>query len=509
MRTRAHGLWLVGLLVVVGLARPTATSATVFWGDVHAHSGLSNDGSGTAENFFIVARDVVGLDFVVLSDHDSFLTAEEWDILRTTAASFNNEGQFVAFSATEWTHRWHMNVVFLHDDEPFCPECNNAPSFYAFYGPRIVAEEAAAHVNHPRDFFPITWTTIDDTLTTNVEAWNTGGAGNNEIGFGGARWAVLAGFRLGFVGASDDHHTDQLPLLMGTGLSGCHADGLTRADLLAALRDRRCYATNGERILLDFDVDGTFMGGELSAPVGGTVTANVGVTGTDTPSAIEILRDGMVVATKTDCAGPACVFSAPVEVRDEHTVLYARVHQPGGKTAWSSPVWVQGQCPDAQSCPIARLAPGGGSADTDCLAEWKVAPQPDPRPLRARGRVTCTDGDPSCDFGTEAGECVFRVGLCLGVTDSRLPACAAAAVDSYELVKPGASARSEVDIQNRTTLLTALYTRGAAPPAGTCTSLVDIRVPRAGRTGHRRLRGEATGGGRVDVDGMTLVCKSS
>lgn len=283
----------------------------------------------------------------------------------------------------------------------------------------IEAGEAAAQVNHPRDpNYPVTWTDIDDALTTNVEVWNTGSAGDQELGFGGARWAVLAGLRLGFVGVSDDHHTDHVPPLLGTGLTGCHADALTRADLLAALKERRCYATNGERMLLDFDVDGTFMGGELSAPVSGSVMANVAVTGTATPSAIEVLRDGIVVATKTDCAGPACVFSTPVTVKDEHTFIYARVQQPGGKTAWSSPVWVHGTCPTPASCPIERLGPGGGRRASDCLAEWKVEPTPDVRRRGSRIRVTCIDGDPTCDFGTEPNECVFRVGLCLGVSDS-------------------------------------------------------------------------------------------
>lgn len=510
MRARARLFGPAGwLLVALGSLVPSAARAAVFWGDVHAHSGLSNDATGTPDNFFIVARDAVGLDFVVLSDHDIFLTPEEWDILRMTATSFNNEGQFVAFSSTEWTHRWHMNVYFLHDDEPFCP-CNDAASFNAFYEPRIAAEEAAAHVNHPRDPpYPVTWTSIDDTITTNVEAWNTGGAGDNELGFGGARWAVQVGFRLGFVGVSDDHHTDQFPLLMGTGLTGCHADALTRADLLAALRDRRCYATNGERILLDFDVDGTFMGGEVTAPVHGSVTANVAVTGTDTLSVIEILRDGIVVASKTECGGPACMFSAPVEVRDEHTVIYARVQQPGGKTAWSSPVWVKGECPTPASCPIDRLSPGGGSPDTDCLAEWKVDPGPDARPLRSRTRVTCTDGDPTCDFGTELRECVFHVGVCLGVSDPRLPTCTPAPVDQYDLLKPRDGVRGEVDLENRITLLTAVSTRGPTPPAGTCTPLVEIRVPRHSRVGHRRLGGEAVADGVSDRDSLTLVCKGN
>jgi hypothetical protein len=215
-----------------------------------------------------------------------------------------------------------------------------------------------------------------------------------------------------------------------------------------------------------------------------------------------------VVATKTDCTGPACTFSTPVAVTDEHTVIYTRVHQPGGETAWSSPVWVRGQCPTPTNCPIDRLGPGGGRKQTDCLAEWKVVPVPDVRRWGSRTRVTCIDGDPTCDFGTEPGECVFHVGVCLGVSDSRLPECSPAPIESYDLRKPSFRSREAADVENRTTLLTTLHTLGANPPAGTCTPIVEVRVPRRSRVSYRRLRSVVAAGGLVDRDSLTLVCKS-
>jgi predicted metal-dependent phosphoesterase TrpH len=68
-----------------------ATGAAYF-GDLHAHSALSDDATNPPDAFFGVARDVAGLDFVVLSDHDAFLTENEWEILKTTAASFHCRG---------------------------------------------------------------------------------------------------------------------------------------------------------------------------------------------------------------------------------------------------------------------------------------------------------------------------------------------------------------------------------------------------------------------------------
>jgi len=59
---------LVGVLLGVAVVAnaPGPAVADVFFGDTHAHSGLSNDATGSPDGFFTVARDLAGLDFVVL-----------------------------------------------------------------------------------------------------------------------------------------------------------------------------------------------------------------------------------------------------------------------------------------------------------------------------------------------------------------------------------------------------------------------------------------------------------
>jgi hypothetical protein len=318
---------------------PVAASADFFFGDLHAHSGLSDDATGAPDDFFVAARDLARLDFVALSDHDAFLDQNEWGILTTTAASFDRPGEFVAFSAVEWTHHWHMNAVFERDDEALCDavDCGFPPDFYEFYGPRVHAGAAAAHVNHPADLYKVDWLQIDDTVTTSVEVWNTGGAGDNEPGFGNALWALRAGFRLGLVGVSDDHHIDERPMLLGTGLTGCDVDALTRADLLAALRERRCYATSGERIELDFRVDREPMGAELERSLGASVPATVEVRATATPVTIELLHDGEVVARRR-CETALCSLAARVRRASSTRASFSRMASaPGAARSGSVP----------------------------------------------------------------------------------------------------------------------------------------------------------------------------
>jgi hypothetical protein len=492
----------VALLPLLMLS-PDARAA-VYFGDLHAHSALSDDASNSPDAFFRVARDVAGLDFVVLSDHDAFMSDNEAEILKTTAASFDVPGRFVAFPGIEWTHRWHMNAYFTRNDVPYClRDCPEAADFYEFYAPHVLAGEAAAHVNHPADLFKVDWEQIDDGITNGVEVWNTAGAGDNEPGFGNALWALRAGFRLGLVGVSDDHHSDAALPLLGTGLTGCPADALTRENLIAALRARRCWATTGERIVLELDVDGTPMGGELEAALDGRVQVTARAHGTRAGVVIELLRNGDVVARRR-CGGTSCTLAADVAIVEPNTFLYTRSTQAGGDHAWSSPVWVRGACPAGRSCLAARTATGGGTSDDDCLTEWLLPASPAFGVYsRARNRVRCTDGDPACDFGDEPGECVVRVGLCFAVDDQRLPGCAAAMPDAFDVIVPAASPdRATREFQNRATLRAAFHATRERAGSDVCSAASDLRVA----VGSQRFEIESESAGRVDRDVLTVEC---
>lgn len=488
------------------LLASASAQATAYFGDLHAHSALSDDATNPPDAFFRVARDVAALDFVVLSDHDAFMTENEAEILKTTAASFDVPGSFVALPGIEWTHRWHMNAYFVHDDEPYClRDCPEAEEFYAFYEDTVLGGDGAGHVNHPADVFKVDWAQIDDRITNAVEVWNTGGAGDNEPGFGNALWALRAGFRLGLVGVSDDHHSERDPPLLGTGLTGCDVEALTRENLIEALRARRCWATSGERIELALDVDGTPMGGEIDAVLDTSVQVTVSVLATEDPYEIELLRNGEVV-DRARCRSINCRLVSSVTVVEPNTFFYARVEQPGGARAWTSPVWVRGTCAGGAPCLGSRVVSGGGDdAADDCLAAWLV-PRSAPYAggVRAVGRATCSDGDRSCDAGDTPGECTFRLGTCFAVASVRGGSCAPAFPASFQVVSPGASPdRATTEFQNRALLLATH--RAAAERTGDdrCSALGEVRVA----VGTAELVMESRAGARVDRDALQLECR--
>ncbi len=491
--------------------QPTGTPTTtteVFYGDLHVHSMLSMPditGNASPADVFTTARDQIGLDFMALSDHDSFLTQEEWDEIRPTAASFDDPGSFVAFSAIEWTHRWHMNIVYRSDDVQFC-DCIEGFQFNDAYRGLIQAGAAAAHVNHPKDVFLPDWSMVDDTVTTNVEVWNAASS-DLEIGFSGTLWALRAGFRFGLVGVSDDHRTDRADPLIGKGITGCHAAELTRDALLGALRQRRCFATTGERIVADMEIEGAPMGAARTSRLGLAETADIRVTATAAPVTIELVKNGVVI-DQTTCESVDCEAEIEFVLRDPSTFVYARIEQSDGGRAWTSPIWIDAPCPaDQPTCLESRLAPGaGGFAANDCLAEF-LAPE-DAAAAGwdlAAGTVTCSDGDPSCDAGETSGECLIELGLCFRVEDSRRPGCTPQRASAFEVVQPADDTpRRSADWENRRTLQAIFQAAHTSDDKNPCSPLSRLRVP----AGETKIFEIVTAAGQTqDLDTLTVECR--
>ena len=140
------------------------------------------------------------------------------------------------------------------------------------------------------------------------------------------------------------------------GLTAVYAESRTREALFAAMRERRCYATTGARILLRFEVEGHEMGQLVEIEPEDRVTRRerhmkVTVNGTSLVDRIEIVRNNVDVCTyrgesedvSFDWADqqPLERIALPRAMRGGALTCYyyARVTQTDGEIAWSSPVW--------------------------------------------------------------------------------------------------------------------------------------------------------------------------
>ena len=100
-----------------------------------------------------------------------------------------------------------------------------------------------------------------------------------------ARDAWAAGLKLGTIAASDDHTAR--PGQPYWGLAAVWAERLDRATIFQALAKRQTYATTGQRIYLDFRINGGMPGTRVTA--GGPPRIKLEVHGTDDIAWVELV----------------------------------------------------------------------------------------------------------------------------------------------------------------------------------------------------------------------------
>lgn len=385
----------------------------LYWGDIHAHSAYSQcywpgTGEGSLDQLYGYARDRACLDFCAATDHGFSMSDGQWESVQERATAYNEPGRFVTFAAYEWTSLvyGHRNIYYLDDDgELFrCTESGNPQDPQGdtpkdlFRKLRGTGKDVLVVPHHPAvTQFPVDWDFHDPELERLAEI--TSLWGNFEY-FGNPHRArisdVLPGYyvqdvlargcRLGFLGGTDSHDCrpgtptfagrrkpngelfDQNPLGVEVathisdqtanwrGMSAVYAQGLNREDIFSALSARRCYATTGARIWLDFRVNGHFMGEQIRVQDPGRLPKiEISVRGTSRIATVEVVRNGDAIF----CARGSTANRESIEFVDHNLVqqdnyYYARVVQADGHRAWSSPIWV----------------------DWDCLPDLKIVTQP-------------------------------------------------------------------------------------------------------------------------------------
>ena len=118
-----------------------------------------------------------------------------------------------------------------------------------------------------------------------------------------------------------------------------YAGQRTREAVFNALYDRHCYATSGDRIILDVRADGHVMGSEYKTTEAPTLTVHA--VGTAPIQLIEIKKDSEVVHTaRPGQASIELEWQDPDFHPDRECYYYVRILQVDNEEAISSPVWV-------------------------------------------------------------------------------------------------------------------------------------------------------------------------
>jgi hypothetical protein len=373
--------------VCAGRAYPRLGEYDVYFGDIHTHSAASTKldpeqgcGTGSWEENLEYAREVAGLDVFSISEHDWQMNDEDWRALQYTTDRYYEPGRFVTLHSFEWTSQahGHRNVYYLDADHPFFnsdvagrvnvidprnPSPQNLWDELDRLGmPAITIPHHTSSCLFPLSLYDY-YSPKYDRLVEIYSSWADAEYAGNPYCDGDDKCPALhvvnflnAGFRVGFCASSDGHdacpgnaqsphHKEGYRALyhyLGSGRVAVLARELTREAVFDALYQRRCYATTGEPIVLDFTLDGHPMGSELtSAQVSDEPKIGVAVEACANVDRIEICKNGHFVARG--------LGMTPQERWDwvdmdfdpgADNYYYVRVTQVDGEMAWASPIWI-------------------------------------------------------------------------------------------------------------------------------------------------------------------------
>ena len=281
------------------MSNPIAVHATRpcyqrYWGDLHAQSDATV-GTGSEREYFAFARDKARVDFASHQGNDFQMTDEDWQRLNDVVAAFHEDGRFVVFPGYEYSPNTpaggDRNVWFLEEGHPILrsshwqvpetPVDERTPA----HPTSVLFERLREHAgldnvlmgSHVGGRYADVRRYFDQELGPLVEIVSCWGV---------FEWMLHDALELGYVVGvmcnSDGHKGRPGAEGPGAGVFGIAggltcvlAESLSRRDVFAALKARRCYGTTGARIELGFEVDGQPMGSVIDARAGQRASAHV------------------------------------------------------------------------------------------------------------------------------------------------------------------------------------------------------------------------------------------
>ncbi len=377
----------ITMLAVLAPAGPAgaAPDPLVLEGALHEHSGYSDGWPGsTPRTYFAAGRDE-GLDFMGSADHSdnvflpfvfSTYCAQDINACReadpvTPADSYRkwpatleqadaaSTPTFTAFRGFEWT-----SDVFGHVNVYFSSQVTNAktdggtPDVLWKWLNRPAADggggDGIATFNHPGakgapgtpefNWHDFAFRHSADQQVVGIETFNdrtdygSDGAKGNPPAGGWYAHALDRGWHVGAVGAEDLGH-DKADDWGGPtrGKTVILAAGRSRADLKAAMLERRFYAVRRHGIRLTFTVDDRPMGTRFDATQGAPL--HVAATVSAPPAEGDDLHLDLITSGGAVIATGDETLSADLTADAAQRWYYVRARRGTEPIAYSSPVW--------------------------------------------------------------------------------------------------------------------------------------------------------------------------
>ena len=340
--------------------QPAAPGYDLYFGDLHAHTGYSDGAAGTTPWDAFPAAIAAGADFMALTEHYSTSNAyepwtmdeQEWQDLKDAAAHFTSRN-FVAIPAYEFWLVANVGEINTYGVPDLPPKMEFlGPDRLGSYQGWLAQRGGVGQFNHP------TYVTHDFKDYAGLSATRDGAMGmievyNDVVTEASYVKALDAGWHVMPSANSDTHGADWIA---GSDVrTVLLAGSLTPADLYAAMRAQRGYATLDKNLGVRFSVNGGVMGSTLTRSPAYSAEVRVwdpdALAGraSDAVTLVEIVSDGGAVVrslTLSPAAGVKTVTWTATGLPARAKYFWVRVSTASsdasglpGVTAWTAPVW--------------------------------------------------------------------------------------------------------------------------------------------------------------------------
>lgn len=293
----------------------------VHWGDLHGQSVIGC-GARSIDDYYGHARDFAAADVCSHQANCFLVSGDEWGATLASTRAHHQPGRFVPLLGVEWsaisTLGGDHNVYFPGDSAEL-RRCS-----HEFVRDRSDADRDLKHVDDLHGHYRGSDTILAVHVggrTANLD-WHDAGLDRLlevHSTHATSEWflfdALRRGYRMGVIAGSDGvdgrpaaSHPGHMGVRnMRGGLTAILAPELTRPAIWQALRQRHCYATTGERILLAFGLGTATMGDEVAArsAAAGLGGFDVRVEGTAPIERVDFFRDDACLASVDAYAGGA------------------------------------------------------------------------------------------------------------------------------------------------------------------------------------------------------------
>ncbi len=358
---------------------------SLFWGMLHGES-MRFDAVEQLESCLRFFRDNRAFQFYGLSpfEEEKETSSDQWKNMNTQVVELNEDERFSVFLGFQYVgevgEEGIRQIVYAKDSRPISRRKDGKTSGLKKIYKMFPAKELLAIPSFTMggEYF-YDFKNFDTQAERVVEIYNSWGCsecseeeGNlrpirgkgkasiQENPKGSLRKALGEGCRFGFIaGGLDDrgiykdlYELDQKQY--SPGLTAVFAKDHTRSSLFEALQARRCYATTGPRMVIDFSIAQEMMGSELDNRKKPGLDFNRHIQGHIIASSdireVQILRNGKLL--KSFLPGKVDFHftyddQSPLEeilIQGKREIpfvyYYLRIIQEDENLGWSSPIWI-------------------------------------------------------------------------------------------------------------------------------------------------------------------------